>query len=47
MLNTYKVEKVSAEAVIDGETHTTKVIFPFPERQSLKTLVNFEFLKGI
>ena len=27
--------------------HTINVILPFPLRESLKTRVNFEFLKGI
>jgi hypothetical protein len=41
------VEKVSAEVVIEGEMHTMKVILAFPLSESLKTLVNLEFLKGI
>lgn len=47
LLANCKVEKVSDEDESEGETHTMKVIFPFPERESLKTLVSFEFLNGI
>lgn len=42
-----KVEKVSAEAVTEGLIHIINLIFPWPKRESLKILVNFEFLKGI
>ena len=41
------MEKVSADEDIEGETQTINVIFPFPDKQSLNTLVSFEFLKGM
>lgn len=44
---TCNVDIVSAHDVILGEIQTINTILPFPKRQSLKTLVNFEFLKGI
>ena len=44
---TYSVEKVSDWDVIDGEIQMIIVILAFPLKESLKTLVNSEFLKGI
>jgi len=46
-LANYNVEKVSALADNDGDTHTMKLILPLPLKTSLKTLVSFEFLNGI
>ena len=47
LLANCSVENVSALEVIDGETQNMKVIFPVPDRESLKILVNLEFLNGI
>ena len=38
---------VSALELTLGEIQTMNTILPFPERQSLSTLVSFEFLKGM
>lgn len=42
-----RVEKVSAEAEMEGLMQIMKRIFPWPNRESLRILVNLEFLKGI
>lgn len=42
-----KVEKVSAEADIDGLMQIMNRILPCPSKESLRILVNLEFLKGI
>jgi hypothetical protein len=41
------VEKVSELELIDGDIQTMNTIFPFPLNESLSTLVNLEFLKGM
>ena len=45
--STYNVENVSALLETDGEAQTIKLIFPLPLKASLKTLVSFEFRKGM
>jgi hypothetical protein len=42
-----KVEKVYADADIDGLIQIIKRILPWPSNESLSILVNFEFLNGI
>ena len=42
-----KVEKVSADAEIEGLMHIINLIFPCPSRESLSILVSLEFLKGM
>jgi len=42
-----KVEKVSADAEIEGLMHMMNLILPCPSKESLKILVSFEFLKGM
>lgn len=47
LLANCRVENVSAEAVKDGLMQIMNLIFPCPKRESLRILVNFEFLKGM
>ena len=42
-----RVEKVSAEAEMEGLMQIMKRILPWPNRESLRILVNLEFLKGM
>jgi hypothetical protein len=46
-LANWRVEKVSAEAEVEGEMHTINRILPLPVKESARTLVSLEFLKGI
>jgi hypothetical protein len=41
------VEKVSAEAVMEGLMQIINLILPWPSSESLRILVNLEFLKGM
>jgi len=43
----WRVEKVSAEAEMEGLMHIINLILPCPNKESLKIRVSFEFLKGI
>jgi hypothetical protein len=47
LLANCKVENVSAEAEMEGLMQMINLIFPCPNRESLKILVSLEFLKGI
>ena len=42
-----RVEKVSAEAEMEGLMQIMKRILPWPNRESLRILVSLEFLKGM
>lgn len=41
------MEKVSADAEIDGLIQIINLIFPCPNNESLRIRVNLEFLNGI
>ena len=41
-----KVEKVYADADTEGLIQIMNLIFPWPNKESLRILVNLEFLKG-
>lgn len=47
LLANCSVEKVSADAESEGLIHIINLIFPCPSKESLRILVNLEFLKGI
>ena len=46
-LANWRVENVSNWADKEGLIQMMNLIFPWPNKESLKILVNFEFLKGI
>lgn len=47
LLANWRVEKVSADAVSEGLMQIINLILPWPSSESLRILVNLEFLKGM
>jgi len=47
LLANCRVEKVYADAEMEGLMHIINLILPCPRRESLKIRVSLEFLKGM